>query len=65
MGKTSTSIGQYVPAETPHPPVNLSKSQLNALNNFKNGGNAPNITDFDPTEIARQLTLRQMNVFCS
>lgn len=65
MGKTNTAIAQYIPADTPHPPVVLSKSQLNSLNAWRNGGNSPAITDFDPLEVARQLTLKQMDTFCA
>ncbi|KAI6083354.1 ras GEF [Hypoxylon rubiginosum] len=65
MGKTSTSISQYVPADTPLPNSILSKSQQGLLNNWKSGGSCPSFLDFDPLEIARQLTLRQMGIFCS
>jgi hypothetical protein len=65
MGKTNTAIAQHVPADTPIQPPSISKSQQNMLNSFKNGGNSPTILDFDPVELARQLTLKQMNVFCS
>lgn len=63
MAKTSTS--QYVPADTPLPHLVLSKSQLNLLNNWKAGGTSPSFMDFDPVEIARQLTLKQMSIFCA
>lgn len=65
MGKTSTSISQYVPADAPLPAPALSKSQTSLLNNWKSGGTCPSILDFDPLEVARQLTVRQMTVFCS
>jgi hypothetical protein len=65
MGKTNTSISQYVPADTPLPPSTLSKSSIHSLNLWKAGGHCPNILDFEPLEIARQLTIKQMNVFCS
>lgn len=65
MGKTSTSISQFVPAETPLPNTALSKSQQHLLQNWKSGGTLPSVTDFEPLEIARQLTLKQMTVFCS
>ncbi|KFH41732.1 Ras guanine nucleotide exchange factor A-like protein [Hapsidospora chrysogenum ATCC 11550] len=65
MGKTNTAIAQHVPADTPIQPPSITKSQQNMLNSFKNGGNSPTILDFDPAELARQLTLKQMNVFCS
>lgn len=65
MGKTSTSIAQYVPADTPLPPSNLTKSQMGVLKNWKMGGSNPTILDFDPLELARQLTIKEMNIFCS
>ncbi|RDL38006.1 Ras GEF [Venustampulla echinocandica] len=65
MGKTSTSIGQYIPADTPLPSSNMSKSQTSVLKNWKMGGSNPTILDFDPLELARQLTIKEMNIFCS
>jgi hypothetical protein len=65
MGKTSTSISQYVPADTPLPNPAISKSQQHLLQNWKLGGSLPSVLDFEPQEIARQLTLKQMNIFCS
>lgn len=65
MGKANTSMSQYVPADTPHPTPIVSKSSLYALSNWKNGGTCPTVVDFDPLEVARQLTVKQMNVFCS
>ncbi|KAI0163123.1 ras guanine nucleotide exchange factor domain-containing protein [Pestalotiopsis sp. NC0098] len=65
MGKTSTSISQYVPTDTPLPPPLLSKSQQHLLQNWKLGGSLPSVLDFEPLEVARQLTMRQMNIYCS
>ncbi|KAI0010107.1 ras GEF [Xylariaceae sp. FL0662B] len=65
MGKTNTSISQFVPADTPMPNPAVSKSQQSLLTNWKSGGSCPSILDFEPLEIARQLTLRQMTIFCS
>ncbi|TQV94073.1 Ras guanine-nucleotide exchange protein [Cordyceps javanica] len=65
IGKTNTAIGQYVPAETPLPPSALSKHQQHLLNAFKAGTAAPTMLDFEPIELARQLTLKQMNIFCA
>ncbi|KAK3293635.1 ras guanine nucleotide exchange factor domain-containing protein [Chaetomium fimeti] len=65
MSKTSSSLAQYVPADTPLPASVITKSQVNALTNWKIGGSSPSILDFDPLEIARQLTMKQMNLFCS
>lgn len=65
MGKTNTSISQYVPLDTPLPPTIMSKSLHHSLSNWKMGGSAPIIMDFDPLEFARQITTRQMSIFCS
>ncbi|PBP16983.1 ras guanine-nucleotide exchange protein-like protein [Diplocarpon rosae] len=65
MGKTSTSIAPYIPADTPLPAPNLSKSQTAALRNWKMGGSNPSILEFDALELARQLTIKEMNIFCA
>lgn len=65
MGKTNTSIAQYIPADTPIPQSVITKGQTNALAAFKAGSTSPTILDFEPLEIARQLTLKQMGIFCS
>lgn len=65
MGKTSTSIAQYIPADTPLPPASMSKSQIGALKNWKMGGTNPTILEFEPLELARQLTIKEMTIFCS
>lgn len=64
MGKTSTSISQYIPADAPLPSPVVTKSQLGLLANWKMGGTCPTILDFDPLEFARQVTIKQMNIFC-
>ena len=65
MGKTSTATAQYIPADTPLPPPIMNRSQTNALRNWKMGGSNPSILEFDPLELARQLTIKEMNIFCS
>ncbi|KAL9098112.1 MAG: hypothetical protein Q9163_006164 [Psora crenata] len=65
IGKTNTSIAQYVPPDTPVPPPVINKSQLNALKNWKHGYSTVSILEFDPLEIARQLTLKESQIFCS
>ncbi len=65
VSSMASSVAQYVPAETPLPAPVLGRSQVNALANWKIGGTSPAITDFDPLEIARQLTMKQMGLFCS
>jgi len=65
MSKTSSSLSQFVPADTPLPAPAISRSQANALTSWKIGGSSPSIVDFEPLEIARQLTMKQMTLFCS
>ncbi|OAR02056.1 hypothetical protein LLEC1_06339 [Akanthomyces lecanii] len=65
IGKTNTAIGQYIPAETPLPSPAVSKHQQHLLNAFKAGNATPTILDFEPVELARQITLKQMNIFCA
>ncbi|KAK4102466.1 ras GEF [Parathielavia hyrcaniae] len=65
VGKTNTAVSQYIPPDTPLPVPTITRSQLNALSNWKMGGSSPSILDFDPLELARQLTMRQMTLFCS
>ncbi|KAI9149171.1 Ras guanine nucleotide exchange factor A [Paramyrothecium foliicola] len=65
LGKNNASVAQLVAADAPMPQPSITKSQQNLLNNFKNGGNLPTILDFEPVELARQLTLRQMDIFCA
>lgn len=65
MGKTNTSIAQYVNPDQPLPAPIISKSQLNLLKQWKNGGQSMSILDFDPMELARQFTLKESRIFCS
>ncbi|KAJ2970571.1 hypothetical protein NQ176_g8127 [Zarea fungicola] len=65
IGKTNTAIGQYIPAEIPLPAPSISKHQHNLLASFQAGNANPTILDFEPVEIARQLTVKQMNIFCA
>lgn len=64
MGKTNTATAQYVNPETPLPPHNLSKKELNLLKQWKNGETSLSILDFDPLELARQLTIKECRIFC-
>jgi hypothetical protein len=61
VGKVSTSIGVQYASESNIPEPILTRSQLNAL---KNGNATCQITDFDPLEIARQLTILASRAFC-
>lgn len=65
IGKTNTSIAQYVAPETPLPAPIMTKSQLGLLKQWKNGTTSINILDFDPLELARQITIKESRVFCS
>jgi len=64
MGKTGTSVTLSVPADTPLPPPVITRGALNSLTNWKASGTGPTILDFDPLEVARQLTIKQMSLFC-
>ncbi|KAK2877083.1 hypothetical protein FQN49_001436 [Arthroderma sp. PD_2] len=65
VGKTSTSIAQYISPDQPLPPPNMTKSQLNLLKQWKSGGANISILDFDPLELARQITIKESQIFCS
>ena len=65
MGKTNTQSSPYVNPDTPLPLPIISKSQLAALRTWKMGGVGVNILDFDPLEVARQITLKVASIFCS
>lgn len=65
MGKPITSTAPFVPADVAMPASVFSKSQQSLLSNWKMGGSLPSILDFDCIELARQITLKQMAIFCS
>lgn len=65
IGKANANISHYVPVDTPLPAPVITKSQAQSLLTWKMGGHTPTIMDFDPLEIARQLTMSQMSIFCS
>lgn len=65
ISKSSTSGSQFIPAETPLPSPNLSRGQAHALATWKAGGVSPSIMDFDALELARQITIKQIGLFCS
>ncbi|KIW05407.1 uncharacterized protein PV09_03920 [Verruconis gallopava] len=60
LGKTSTSVTVHSNEVAPAPLI--TKSQLALLRNPKS---QCSITDFDPLEIARQMTLIESKLFCS
>lgn len=65
MGKTNTAINQYVSPDTPFPAPIMTKHQSSVLKNWKMGGTCPTIIEFDPLELARQFTIKEMNIFCA
>ncbi|KAI1120657.1 ras guanine nucleotide exchange factor domain-containing protein [Nemania abortiva] len=65
MGKPITSTAPFVPAEVALPVPIFSKNQQSLLSNWKSGGSLPSILDFDCVELARQITLKQMSIFCA
>ncbi|OOQ86291.1 putative Ras guanine-nucleotide exchange protein [Penicillium brasilianum] len=65
MGKTNTAIAQYVHPDTPLPPPVLGKKEANLLKQWKTGETSISILDFDPLELARQLTIKESRIFCS
>ena len=65
MGKTNTATATTVDRDLPAPQTILSKSQLNALKTWKMGGSGLSVLDFDPLELARQLTIKTSSIFCS
>ncbi|KAI1970276.1 Ras guanine nucleotide exchange factor bud5 [Ophidiomyces ophidiicola] len=65
IGKTNTAMAQYVNPDQPLPAPIISKSQLNLLKQWRNGGQNLTILDFDPMELARQITLKESRIFCS
>ncbi|KAF2490749.1 ras guanine-nucleotide exchange protein-like protein [Lophium mytilinum] len=62
MGKTGISSTIYSAVDSAAPNPVISKSQLNAL---KNKTSQCNILDFDPLELARQITIIESKLFCS
>ena len=65
IGKTNTSVANYVAPDTPMPAPIITKSQLNALRNWRATGHKLSILDFDALELARQFTIKESRIFCS
>lgn len=65
MGKTNTSIATYISPDTPLPMPIMTKAQTAALKAWKQGHTEISILDFDPLELARQLTIKKSQIFCS
>ena len=65
IGKTNTSTAQYVSPDLPVPSPIISRSQANLLKQWKVGSQNIGILDFDPMELARQITIRASTIFCT
>ena len=65
MGTASASAPSFVMADSPVPPVIVSKSLLSSLRVSGLGGHGPSITDFDALELARQFTIKESKIFCA
>ncbi|KAI2625521.1 ras guanine nucleotide exchange factor domain-containing protein [Xylaria nigripes] len=65
MGKPNATGAIAVSSDTAFPSPILSRSQQNLLNSWKMGGSSPSILDFDALELARQITSKQMSIFCA
>ena len=65
IGRTNTSFASYFSPDTPATPPMISRSQLVSLRTWKSGGPMVTILDFDPLELARQITLKVSALFCS
>lgn len=65
VGKSSMSIATSKEAELNAPEPVVSSKQLNALRVATGGGAACSIVDLDPMEIARQITIMMMKVYCA
>ncbi|CAZ79351.1 unnamed protein product [Tuber melanosporum] len=65
IGKATTATTQYTLPETPIQPPVVTRNQLSLLRSALTGGPNPTVLDFDPSELARQLTLKESKMFCS
>ncbi|KAJ6126260.1 hypothetical protein N7471_010753 [Penicillium samsonianum] len=64
IDKSNTTIAQYVHSDIALPPI-LRNTELRLLKQWKTGETSISILDFDPLELARQLTLKESRIFCS
>lgn len=64
MGAGSAAAPSFVMADSPAPPVIVSKSILSSLR-LGITGHGPSVTDFDALELARQFTIRESKIFCA
>lgn len=65
MGKTNTVSTSQDDSNQSIPAPVLSKGQLNALKTWKMTGAGIALVDFDPLELARQITIKTSTIFCS
>ena len=65
IGKTNISVAQYVAPDTPLPAPVITKAQISIMKNWMKNGGPMCILDFDPLELARQLTIKESRIFCS
>ena len=61
----STLAVNHGDAAEPSPIPVITKGQVGFLRAWKSGSSAPSILDFEPLELARQLTVKASNIFCS
>jgi hypothetical protein len=64
FGKTGVSNAAFTPADSNVPSPIVTRSQLNSLRASKEGKTQCSILDFDPLELARQLTIIESRLFC-
>ncbi|EWC45892.1 hypothetical protein DRE_04899 [Drechslerella stenobrocha 248] len=63
LQKTRSTVGLSQMAAMPEP--RITRTQYNVLRTFQaNGGDPPSILEFDPHEIAKQLTVKDQDLFC-
>ncbi|KAI9714457.1 MAG: hypothetical protein M1820_000418 [Bogoriella megaspora] len=65
ISKSNSSVGLHSDKDSAPPNPAISKSQLNSLRNAKNGGPSCSVLDFDPLEVARQITIIESRIFCA
>ncbi|GAO49062.1 hypothetical protein G7K_3223-t2 [Saitoella complicata NRRL Y-17804] len=68
VGKINAVPGGLALVDAPVPPPMISKSELARLRTWTSSsgyGSGPSVLDFDPTELARQLTLKESKLFCA
>ena len=64
MAAGNATAPSFVMADSPAPPVIISKSILSSLR-MGISGHGPSVTDFDALELARQFTIRESKIFCA